>query len=654
MVRLVPVEDGTQAPQDVPIPARRPEIGDPIDLSRPTTLRELTGGILTRPAFEAAGGTVGAIVGGGTGALGGVGTAGPPGGAVGAIVGSRVGGAIGSFTGSIVFDNLEEGLRFFEVLGTPEGQAVGIERSAEILKRGGISAVEDLVFQGAFDVAASGFRAIKPSVGKVLGVRNDEARRLTEQAKDLGIDVAAADVAEGRAAPVSRDFVKVVGVFPLVAGPIKRARGKVAGEAEIALTNVLNDLAPNVVLQEELGVDMARAVKGAKKSFLRTADVLYTKFRSLAAGATQPDIIPTQNAKNAAGALVAETDAEKIVLVGGEELRVPGEGALSKFLEDVGNLPDRLTITQYEGLMKKIGSLFEADGITPNDTRILASIKASLESDLSEIRRTATELLPEGEAQRLIANYDAARNFYAKGIVAFQRPVAGRMKRATPRAIEPGKPDIGTLNEDELADVALNLRSPEALRDLRGLVGDEIMDRAGRRFLENNIEVATKADVGLDSTQARRLLGLAGEKQGPNRRAVEELVGKERLDTIDKLLEIHDRLVESPNVSQFLKRRLTLGGLQSLTRGLSLSGAAGAVGVGAGTAAGVDPSLMGIATAIIMTRKFGDLVTNPAQLKAMQRAVLSTNVKTQTRRAIIARVLENMIDEAQARGDTEF
>lgn len=605
-----------------------------------TTLEELTGGLLTRGAFEAAGGTLGGLVGGGAGALaGGVPTLGP-GAAPGGTLGVIAGGALGSAAGSALFDNVEDALRFMNVLETPIGQQMGMDRALEIAKTAGLAALEDVVATGVVDVAATGFRAFKPLVGKVLGVRGEQAREMTEQARRLGVRLGAADVGTGGGSKISRGFAETLGVFPFVAGPLRKSRQDVGEDIARSIGRRLDSLAPNATLANELGVEIIDQARNTRKEFKATAGALYKNLEDAIDALPVKDIIPTGPIMGHAVKQELARLEGTIVLEGGKELTGPLKKQVDDFTKALLGLPERITVPQFRNLSDNLAELFSTlrqNGADDKTMNQLGQLRTAMDAAFSGIDDIAPDLVGEEAAKRVVQARQTAANFYSQGILLFRRPTSKRAQRARKNLLGAGREEAGTINEDEVANVIINLKSPQAIKDLKALVGEETFVKAGRNVLENAVDLSTKtADDTLDFNQLRKLLGLIASKSGPSRAAVEEAIGKDTLKDVAQLATFAEVAVQSPEVSRFLKRRFTLGGLNSLKQGLTVGSAVGAAGL-------AQTSLKQALAVIVGTRAFGKLISDPEQLQLMQRAFLTPGVSQTFKRATAARLLENLV-----------
>lgn len=570
----------------------------------PETLPELTGGYVTRPAAAMAGGLTGMALASPTGPMAPI-----------------VGGGLGAAGGSALYDTVEDALRGLGVIMPKKDQKTGVERVKEVAGTAAEEGMLDVAFAGAGQGIATIYRAIKPGVGKILGVRSETARAVTEQADRAGLLVGAAEV--GGALPKSIE--RVIGIFPLVSRPIKKARGKIVETAENRLASLINTFAPNSTMQSELSVDMFKAAEGARKEFMTTAGRLYDNFRALASKAGDKAAIPTEGLRALGKAAREADEAGRVVLKGGKELKSPVADPINDFVKALEDLPENISVTQFTKLGRDLEKSFRKLASEGYDIKALKEVKDGLEKALSDIDVSKAE-----NGEQIKEALRAANNFYTN-IAKFQTPTAKKFGRVDKRMFEVGRAEAGTINADEVFDVAVNLRSADAIKDLRALVGDGNMRQVGRKIVENAIAKATPIKNGVpglpDFDAVRKSLGQVGPEGRVRNEALEEILGTKNLKLLDDTLSVASKIADSPAVSQFIARRATLGGAAAI---------GGAFTFGGGAVAG--GGIVGTLGLTLMARHLGKLATNPKALKQMQRVILNTDVALGVRRNALAKL----------------
>src|SRR3990167_9205352 len=343
-------------------------------------------------------------------------------------------------------------------------------------------------------------------IGKISGVFRDEAQLLMNMAKDKGIELGIADIGGS----VPKGFLKTVSVFPFSSTPAARAQSLKQAQAVDSVERILDDLAPNATLATELGVDTSKAAQSTRAEFTRVAKVLFDDFRELTNNASVKEIIPTVETKSAAKELYGEIAQGEIKIGTGNRARelvapVPDSIiAFEKYISDLQELPQTITIQQYRKTVHDLSNVMDAMSAAGVDVRRAGILKKALEGDLNNLR---ADLLPPEEAKALKGSLKTANNWFSKGLIDFTEPVnvppgfkgqptfdtptAQRFERADKRIFQPGAARPGTINEDEIYGVVLNLKSSQSIVDLRALVGDDVMRSIARRHLETTASNAT-------------------------------------------------------------------------------------------------------------------------------------------------------------------
>ena len=651
-------EGGVSEPQAAPTPGPEPgaEVPpeDKADL-RSETLAGLTRGFVNRGTFAAVGGMVGAA-------------ASLPAGPAASVF---VGGPLGAAGGSVLYDSINN---FLIDAGVLEGRPA---QMGEIIE----DSVNEAYWDAAFGGGASLVRPIlgaRRIIGKISGVFKEEAVRLEAMARDRGILLGAADVGGS----VPKGFLKTVSVFPYTGTPAARAQVAKHAQAAESMERILNDLAPNATIATDLGVDLAKAAERTSGEFGRMSATLFNRFRDLASKASVKEIIPTQKAIAAARELYGEIAEGEIRIVTGERavpiglldasgkptVRIekttkaiaadsPLPETIKKFeqyISDLGKLPELITIQQYRKLTGDLDDIYAALKATGVDVRRAGILKRSMEEDLGNIR---VDLLPEGEARELKQSLETANKWYAKGIVeftpapnvpkefkgkqTFETPTAGKFARSDKKFFEAGGFKAGTINQDEIYHVAVNLRSPQAISDLRAIVGDDAMRAVARRHLETAADLSTvTTKVGsfdeaiIDPRMLEKNLGLTGRAAERNA-GLESLleIGGVKLDDAKRLIESMKAIVELGDPATLVKRRAILGGSSAV-----LTAAAGVGGAVAGGAAVAGAStIIPVAAVTLLARHFSRVFSDPNALRLMYES-LDTARSTAVRQAAFGRV----------------
>lgn len=584
---------------------------------KPSTIEELTGGLIGKPAFEAAGGAGGAVLGAGTTA-----PTGP-----GAIGGGIAGGLMGAGMGSAAHDNTTDFLRSIGVLRTPPDATQGLERAGEIAVGAGRAMVDDATFAAGGMVVGAVVNTIgKPLIGRLLGLRSAESQEIIRIAEAQGLDVGATTAATGMGGRAARAISNVMGVFPFM-GPVREGiRTQLEGVSRRTST-LLDNFGPNAMLQSQLGINMIEAARGARTEFVNVAGELYDRARQLSSAIGDPKIIPTQDIRTIAEELTASQKAGTLFTRDGEPIRGVADDVLGGFIEQLSKVEDVISLPQYRQLSDSLAetvSTLRAQGF---DVQRVAQIRNRMEEAMGAI-----DLRVTGATEIAEALGDANR-FYSEGIVRFQNPTAQRFGRVDRNIFGAGREVAGSINPDEAARIVTNLGSAKSVRDLRSLVGGDVMNQAARGWLDNAFQSAIReGDEFISPDLLRRNLGLVGSNK-VTREALDEFLGPDTVNNLVKISSTLDNILQMPNVNKFIARRTILGGVRTLIGGALLAGG------GAGSMMGEAGVLPAVA-ATYLARRAGAIMNDPRQMEALTRVITDTNAPLLQRRALLGRILE--------------
>ena len=583
---------------------------------RATSVEQITGGIVSRPSMVMAGGATGGLIAGGAAA-----PSGP-----GAIVAGIAGGMFGAGIGSTAFDNTNDFLRAAGILDTPPGTLRGFERAGEIsmnaLREGG----QDALFAaGGASVITGLVRVGKPLLGKVLGLRTAEAQNIMRIAEQQGIDVGATTAAQGLAGRIARGFSQVLGVFPWM-GTVRSGIADQLKSVDQRLLTLLDNFGPTSILQSQLGIDMVAAAQGARQEFVRVSGELYGRARELSRALGDPKIILSHDIKVIGQEFAEQRAAGTLLNEAGEPLERATADTLGDFLASLGGLEDTISFAQFDDLSNQLRDLVGSLSREGFDVSRVAQIRGAMEEAVRslDVRNPDIQVIAEA--------LEAADTFFSKHISEFQTPTAQRFGRVDRNIMRAGFEVPGSITPDEAADIVLNLRSPQAIQDLRALVGQDVMDQAARGFLENAFENSIRrGEQFLDPDLLRNSLGI-GRGGRISNEALKEFIGPDTFDNLVKISGVLDEIPTLPNANKFILRRTVLGGVKSFFTGAVLFGGGGSIlgSVGAGK----------VLTLAYLARRTGAWLNDPRQLQALTRMLTDTTMTQVQRRTLLGRLME--------------
>jgi hypothetical protein len=648
--------DATAAPPLPPgfaidaAPEEPPAEEDPVQdvMGKPSTLTSIINAFTSRETAVAAGGVLGSVVGGGAGFAGGLVTG--PGATITGLAGATAGGALGAAGAGATYDTVSD------LLATLQGRPEDLLGPQKITERAAQEGVTDAMF-GMGGAMVQPARFVRAMRGWMSGVTDDAAKRMVELSNRYGIHLGAVDV--GGALP--RGFARTLGVFPWIGTPLRKEGTRKMLEAEKATANILDAFGPNERLASEIGVDMVAAARGAREEFRTTASALYKNVEDLIETAPRKDIIPTYVGREGGpdGGIQAyvnkaldDARAGEIYTLNreGEEVLLPrpAREEVLEFFEQLSAIPDNITVAQYRRLNEDLGDLISKRIRDGYDVKMLSDAKKALRDSFDNIQ---TDLLPPGLGDEVRSALLNANAFYAKGITQFQTKAAQTFERVDRFIFNAGAETPGSLNADEIYNAAINLRSPQQIRDLTQLVGVDNMRRAASTHFEaaltssrQQVQVGSETISVVDPFQLERALGLeslAGKRNIEGMRELYKTAGVD-LQDVTNLLEVMKKIEGIGNAAEFVRRRVVLGGVSTLGSAIgfgALSGAVGATAGGAATAGIIGPVAM-----TLLGRHFSKVFARPDRLKLMTTA-LDEAASVSTRRAALGRLTKALMQD---------
>ena len=564
---------------------------------KPSFGQKAIGALATRETASLLGGTAGTIL--GTGTMPVTGPAGP-----------IVGGALGAAAGSLLFDN------FRNLRNYLDDKQENITGWKEAVAHAAGEGITDATFSLGGAVAQP-IRLGRMAIAKMSGLNEKAAAELILLSETAGIRLGAVDV--GGTFP--KGYAKTIGVFPFSGTPFRKGEIQKLQDADRAINNILDTFAPNEKLAGEIGIDMYKAAQESRQEFRTVSGGLFDNLRELINKAKNPHVIPTDDLRAFA---IEQNDAARrgtILLSDGTFLPPVQSKEIAEFFVNVSKLPELINPTQYERLSQDLKTLIEKNLKDGFDVKQLSEAKKTLREGFDNIR---TDLLDPAEGDAIKAALEGANKFYAEGIVKFRTPAAKVFERVNRFIFKAGADEAGTLNADEIYHAAINLRSPEQIKDLTKLVGKVNMQNAARENFRtaveaarSDIEIMGKTFSAVDPSVLEKKLGLVGSgtKKLEGLKEFYKISGVD-FEDVTTLINVMKKIEGFGNPAEFMRRRIILGGLAGGVGALGLGGAV--VGGGAPGAAG------GIMTGIALTlfgRHGSEIFASPEKLKLLTGAL---------------------------------
>ena len=590
----------------------------------------------------------------------------------GAIIGGKVGTRVPRAPGVLgIAVNPLTGALFFGLAGTiagavaPEatltiGEAIGLLPAGTRTKLG--LSPEDLrtVIQGEALMELATFGGI--SVLRFTGRRtaklftglSTETAATADRAAARGIALLPVQIGDGQ---IARGYVVVIGRFPWIGSPIRKA----AQKAEIDTIQSLHETASRIGPISAWS-DISQSIfKDAKELLKKTNDMFSKQYEDIfrRADELEVSVLPEATLDKANEILRKILEATPVTATGKRSSPGPALKKVVKFikkqilpltkteepsviLRPAGDVAAESTTTtaaqslrQMDGLLTKIDQ--EIAALKPGQKRfansLLVQLRQSVQLDMfGNMRGTSADIIrAELKATDEAFSYTMAQLFETAGANKFaivqQRGIrAVGFEKATRTPI------------DQLARTVVKLESPQAIDELSRLVSTDTMRRIAATTIDDAIIAARSgkgaqfnADkfarrLGLDDLNSPKAKSLAKMLEASNN----PLTVKELADFTEAARVISN--LDIPNVSTFIARRATIGGIRALLTGL-IPGLAltGVVAWGAGT-------LIAGLTFVGGTRLISAIISNPASARSLKQ-VLDVEATTVVRRAAVLRAM---------------
>lgn len=545
----------------------------------------------SRETGLAAGGFGGFATGARFGATGGSMVGGLPG----AIVGGLAGGVLGAAGAGQVYDIVDSYI---------QGENKTFDETSK-------QALKDIKTETMFSMIGQTIPGIKPAITRLLSKREKgelvgkDAKELYEAGKRIGVDIVPLDISKN----IGRLYGKVAGVFPLVGKPIKSFGEQRGKRLNIIRDQMLDDLAPNTHISE-LGVDMFNAAKNSSKEFKNVASDLYNVFYKEAGKINKP-FIPSSNIKNEASLIIKDFLQKrpkevitKTVLRNGKKVKLkikkPIPASVNQkygnYIRKLSRLDEFVTPAQVKQIKQDLNNF--TDLVTGKDgagVMRLSKLNKATDGALRDFNNYNLSAfgmdanVSKESLGKLVSELKAADAFYANGIQLFNRSTAGKFKKVNKNIFLSGFDKPGSIESDELFKYVVKTGSPQSLKDLKVLIGDDNFAKVSRKIIENAF---TKAGVRDDKFRGllfnpnilEEELGLIGRNQSEVLENITKgtKLSKQKLQDLIEVSKAHANL-EIPDVGAFVARRATLGGAKSILGGFVMG--AGVVSEPVSTAA---------------------------------------------------------------------
>ena len=529
--------------------------------------------------------------------------------------------------------------RINEVIRNLSGQDPEYQALPDQFKELADTMYQETLFTLGSPALAGIFRTFKPGVGKLIGLGKEEAANLIQKAKDMGINLSPIHFSNMGVKGSAGFF----GVIPFLSSFYKK--GAMGAQTELAkfAQSLTAKYAPVEMLQS-LGVDMMKASQGRFRGYRKLTDMLYGRALKYADNITQP-FIPMTNVKS-----FAEANIEKILKSDLPEgireqyqglMKLQSSAEFKDFFKSLSKL-DMLDANQYRSMEKMLnesitGYVNSMGKSLSNDQAVaIMQLKNALKKDFNNVDLSMiTDPKNREYAEKFMSSLRTANDTVAAYASLIEGPQAKLFKQFDKGAflvdfMKPGSRNLDTMFKDIFKELGGD--SLEAVDALKSLLGKNAFDKAAGSWFQdiyfksfrNKFVPKRGADGLIDLEQAlppnifdpdkfEALLGIAGDtKFGQTK--LEKILGPDAFKSLRKFIDVAKAVdeVEVGDVSKYLTRKVTLGGLDRFIKG-------GAILYGAGSAVASLPLTI---VKVLLGRKAVNFLNNP---KALDKLIKMTD-----------------------------
>ena len=563
------------------------------------------------------------------------------------VTGAMMGGVAGTIAGAL---SPETAIEMGEAAGIVEEgtrDRIGLSPS-ELKMLMENEALLDLATSGGF----SALRLAGRGTARLLTGAGKEGMDLAERAAKHDIDLMPVQV--GNRA-IGRGYVAIMGRFPFI-GASLRARGNASDMAvKNAFLNAPERIAPVASaseISEKIYNDAQTLLKETSKQFHDAYTEVFERAETLGVRVVPKATIDKAND------VLKRIAVETPVTVTGEPTST-GKGliAVKEFIEREV-LPMQATeggatytaqqaLRQMDGLMSKIDQ--EVAALEPSQRRFARSLMMEVRNAAQQDMLINVRGAHAGDIARELKALDTDFSHTMSSI--FETATANRFGSVRKRGLRAAEFDETTRTPvDQLARVVLNLDSPQALDELSRLIKPETFKAVAAKTLDDAIQTATtKAgpDAGMFNVETfAQHLGI-DRATGSRREVIATMLQKSgsplSINDLDDLVAVGRAIskTEVPDVSTFIARRGTIGGIQAV-----ITAAVPGIAIAGFGTYGAAP-LLGMATMIGGGKLVSAILARPESARALKN-VLDKEATTLVKRNATVKALRGGIEYMRA------
>ena len=545
-----------------------------------------------------------------------------------------VGGGLSSAAAGQVYDNMNRVLR---------GDFEGFGDFDENTKNAMRDFASEFMWTGGADSLAGVLRYMGPKgLAKLTGLGRYQSKQLQQYAEEMGINLSPIHFSNDP----TKGTAKILGVFPLINYAFKKG-GKDAQQELLKWMNSFTGSFGNMMSLNNVGISVLDAAKRGKKLGGKSVEEAYKVFSTIASKINAP-IVKGNNMMaildDEIAAQAARTSDPGMSEYFETFLQVRNSPYFKQGLDDMKRIIERqggLTVTQareYQKMLNEsLGEYIQKSGkteFTNAEASALLKFKEALEKDIQSIKLSDIPKEFQELGGQAITALNNANNLAAKWASTFNEGVmAGKIGQGDVAYKLNLGPDIYKAGATSRQKFYKNLFAtmkddPEAMLDLKKIVGEKEFDRALGSWINDTFANSYKKGVKRDKTTGAVLMGETLEANAfdpfkfeknlgldspQGRESLVAAIGETRVNALEKFMDLAKAVEDVPvgDSSTFVGRRVTFEGMKGLA---ALASVGGAGMLGAGLATGGIGAVIAGATKILMTFGAFHYINNPKNL----------------------------------------
>ena len=422
--------------------------------------------------------------------------------------------------------------------------------------------------------------------------------------------------------PTAQKIIPAIAVLPFVGNIVRDHVVKVGKTLDNELISILDSVAPTTILNKGLTTPEVSKLwtKLAGDSYntfnlgiKKLKETMFETSKSLG----MPKVIPNTGLRKAAKKALKDIENARTTLEDGTVVEAYKDNPLVQQIRNFSKVEKMWSLEQYQGQMATLRENLKKYGGEGFDVSIATPLKEAMEQGLLN---PSVRFGGKG-AVDLTNQLRAWKTAFTSGIKKYETSTAKRVFKRHDRGIFGGYEQFGAKEADEIFESGWKPNSEEAMKHLEDVVGWKGVAQGLRSKMDEALEMfrtvdLAKGQVKFNLPAFKKSIGLDTETGVKN---INHILSN--VDVSPKLLNsVMDKLelmskIRVPDMSTFLQRRVTLGGIGGL---LSVSNF-GSTGI------------VGAAATLYALRKGAKFLTDPVMLRKFTTAFDSSPLTTAKR-----------------------